>query len=87
MRMLDISHLVVVVDCHLVPGEDGDSGHQAGDASHDRMVDCLVLSVVHQEQVIGFVTQRPPELNNISELHWNVQHQVLKRDSMYSAQI
>ena len=77
--VLGILHLVHVVGRHLVPGEDGKPGHQADDAPQDRVEDGVVLGVVAQEQMVGFVTQRPSEVDNISELHWDIQHQVLGR--------
>ena len=69
--------VVLVVSCYLVPWEDGDPGYQADDPTQHRVVDMLELCVVEQEQMVGFVTQRPPELDNISKLNWNIQHQVL----------
>ena len=75
--VLGILHLVHVVGRHLVPGEDGDPGNKADDPTQDRMVDNFKLSVVDQEQMVGFVTQRPPELDNIPELQRDIQHQAL----------
>ena len=68
---------VVVVYCYLVPREDGDPGNKADDPTQDRMVDNFKLSVVDQEQMVGFVTQRSPELDNIPELQWDIQHHAL----------
>ena len=70
-------NVVLVVSCYFIPWEDGDPGYQADDPTQHRMVDMFVRCVVEQEQMVGFVTQRPPELDNISELHGNIQHQVL----------
>ena len=75
--VLGILHLVHVVGRHLVPGEDGHPGHQADDPPQDRVEDGVVLGVVAQEQMVGFVTQSPSEPDHISELHWDIQHHLL----------
>ena len=75
--VLGILQLVQVVSRHLVPGQDGHPRHQADNPAQDRVEDGVVLRVVAQEQMVGLVTQSPPEPDNISELQWDIQHQVL----------